>query len=74
MTALLTLLLFILPGFQPGEGGRWYDRRFWPTVGNTLVFVGWAVPGVTLSALVLAAALNRETKAMGALRTIFFLS
>ncbi len=67
-------LLVILPGFHPGEEGRWYDRRFWPTVGNTLLFVGLAVPGVTVSALLLAAALNRETKAMGALRTLFFLS
>ena len=22
------------PAFHPGEGGRWYDRRFWPTVGQ----------------------------------------
>ena len=71
---LAALLLFVLPGFHPGEGGRWYDRRFWPTVGNTIVFVGWTVPGVTLSALVLAAALNRETRAMSVLRTLFFLS
>jgi multiple sugar transport system permease protein len=71
---VVSALLVILPGFHPGEGGRWYDRRFWPIVGNTLVFVGLAVPGVTISALVLAAALNKETKAMGALRTIFFLS
>jgi multiple sugar transport system permease protein len=67
-------LLFLLPGFHPGEEGRWYDRRFWPTVGNTIVFVGLTVPGVTLTALVLAAAMNRETRAMGALRTLFFLS
>ncbi|NNE88139.1 MAG: sugar ABC transporter permease [Silicimonas sp.] len=67
-------LLFILPGLHPGEGGRWYDRRFWPTVGNTLVFVGWTVPGVTIASLLLAAALNRETKAMTVYRTLFFLS
>ncbi|MEE4119484.1 MAG: sugar ABC transporter permease [Paracoccaceae bacterium] len=67
-------LLFLLTGFQPGEEGRWYDRRFWPTVANTIVFVGLTVPGVTLTALVLAAAMNRETKAMGVLRTLFFLS
>ena len=72
--AVASALLVVLPGFHPGEGGRWYDRRFWPTVGNTIVFVAWAVPGVTVSALVLAAAMNRETKAMGALRTLFFLS
>ncbi len=69
-----SVLLILLPGFHPGEGGRWYDRRFWPTVGNTLLFVGLAVPGVTVTALVLAAALNRETRAMGVLRTLFFLS
>ena len=69
------LLLLILPGFHPeGEGARWYDRRFWPTVGNTLVFVAFAVPGVTITALILAAALVRETKAMSILRTLFFLS
>lgn len=71
---LASVLLFVLPGFHPGEGGRWYDRRFWPTVGNTITFVGLTVPGVTLSALLLAAALNRETRAMAALRTLFFLS
>ncbi|WP_377512807.1 carbohydrate ABC transporter permease [Octadecabacter sp. R77987] len=71
---LACVLLFFLPGFHPGEGGRWYDRRFWPTVGNTLVFVGFAVPGVTISALLLAAALNQETRVMSVLRTIFFLS
>lgn len=69
-----SILLFVLPGFHPGEGGRWFDRRFWPTVGNTLVFVGWTVPGVTITALLLAAALNRETKAMTVYRTLFFLS
>jgi len=69
-----SFLLFLLPGFHPGEGGRWYDRRFWPTVGNTLVFVGLTVPGVTITAMVLAAALNRETRAMSILRTLFFLS
>ena len=69
-----SIVFFLLPGFHPGEGGRWYDRRFWPTVGNTLTFVGLAVPGVTISAMLLAAVLNRETRAMGALRTLFFLS
>lgn len=67
-------LFLVLPGFTPAEDGRWYDRRFWPTVGNTLLFVGLAVPGVTITALVLAAALNRETRAMAVLRTLFFLS
>lgn len=72
--AVLGLVLLVAPGFHPGAEGRWFDPRFWPTVGNTLVFVAWAVPGVTISALVLAAALDRETRAMGILRTLFFIS
>jgi len=71
---IAALLLFVLPGFHPDEGGRWFDRRFWPTVGNTILFVGLAVPGVTVTALLLAAALDGETRAKAALRTIFFLS
>lgn len=70
----VSALLFLLSGFHAGEEGRWYDRRFWPVVGNTILFVGLTVPGVTGSALVLAAALNRETRAMSVLRTLFFLS
>ncbi|MCC5962254.1 MAG: sugar ABC transporter permease [Rhodobacteraceae bacterium] len=71
---IASLLLFVLPGFHPGEGGRWYDRRFWPTVGNTILFVGLAVPGVTITAMLLAAALDGETRAKAVLRTLFFLS
>jgi multiple sugar transport system permease protein len=67
-------LFFLLPGFHPGEGGRWYDRRFWPTVGNTITFVALAVPGVTITALLLAAALDGQTRAKAVLRTLFFLS
>ncbi|MDE3238027.1 MAG: sugar ABC transporter permease [Paracoccaceae bacterium] len=67
-------LVFFLLGFTPGEGGRWFDRRFWPTVGNTILFVALAAPGTTIAALLLAAALNRETKMMAVFRSIFFLS
>ena len=68
------LAVFLIAGIHAGEEGRWYDRRFWPTVGNTVLFVGLAVPGVTVTALILAAAMNRETRAMAAMRTLFFLS
>lgn len=67
-------LIYFLLGFTPGEGGRWFDRRFWPTVGNTILFVALAAPGTTIAALLLAALLNRETKMMAIFRTIFFLS
>lgn len=72
--AIAALLIFLLLGFTPGEGGRWFDRRFWPTVGNTVLFVALAAPGTTVAALLLAAALNRETRMMALFRTLFFLS
>lgn len=72
--ALFGLILFILPGFHPGAGGRWNDRRFWPTVGTTMLFVGLTVPGITVLALFLAVLLNRETRIMTLLRTLFFIS
>lgn len=72
--AAISLVTFFVFGWAPGEEGRWFDRRFWPIVGNTLVFVSFAVPSVTIISLVLAAVLNRETKFMAVYRTLFFLS
>ncbi len=72
--ALAALVFFVLPGFHPGEGGRWFDRRFWPAVGTTIVFVALTVPSVTIVALVLAVAARGQTRAMAVLRTLFFLS
>ena len=71
---VIALFLFFLFGWAPGPHGRWYDRRFWPTVGNTVLFVAIVTPSVTALSLVLAAVLNRETRAMSVFRTIFFLS
>lgn len=67
------LFLFIF-GWGPAENGRWFDRRFWPIVGNTILFVLLVAPTVTIVSMALAAVLNRETKAMAVLRTVFFLS
>lgn len=74
LSACVALAIFFIAGFAPGEGGRWFDRRFWPTVGNTIVFVSWTVPLVTILSAILAAALNRETRLMSFYRTLFFLS
>ncbi|WP_321342384.1 sugar ABC transporter permease [uncultured Cohaesibacter sp.] len=74
LIGVVALVFFIACGFHPAEGGRWYDRRFWPTVGNTILFVALTVPGVTIVALVLAALLNRESRMMAIFRTVFFLS
>lgn len=67
-------IFYFLFGWAPGEEGRWYDRRFWPIVGNTILFVSLTVPAVTAISLVLASVLNRETKFMAVYRTLFFLS
>ncbi len=71
---IASLIFLVFPGFYAGEGGRWFDRRFWPTVGNTVLFVVLTVPCVTITALLLAAATNRQTRAMAVLRTVFFTS
>lgn len=68
------LVLYLVLGWTAEPDGTWYDRRFWPVVGNTILFVALTVPGVTVVGLLLAVALNRETRAMSIFRTIFFLS
>ena len=72
--ALGALAVIVLLGLQPGAEGRWFDRRFWPTVGNTLLFVLLTVPLITAISLALALALNHQTKVMATFRTLFFLS
>lgn len=68
------IAIYFVFGWAPGPDGRWYDRRFWPTVGNTVLFVAITVPSITILSLILAAAMNRETRVMSVLRTLFFLS
>ncbi len=51
-----------------------YDRRFGEIVLNTLEFVFLTVPTITIVGLLIAVALNRETRMMSVLRTLFFLS
>jgi multiple sugar transport system permease protein len=72
--ALLALVFWFAFGWAPGEDGRWFNRRFWPTVFNTVLFVFLTVPTITFISLALAAALNRETRTMAVFRTVFFLS
>ena len=72
--SIAAVVLFVALGFHPDESGRWFDRRFWPIVGNTFVFMALTVPGVTIVGLGLAIVLNRPTKMMSAYRTVFFLS
>lgn len=61
-------------GIHPSEDGRWLDRRFWPIVANTVIFVLGTVPAITVLALGIAVALNREGPLASVLRTLFFLS
>lgn len=74
VVSVAALALFVMFGIHPGEGGRWFDRRFWPIVGKTLLFVVLTVPAVTAIGLGLAIALNRPTKMMATYRTVFFMS
>ncbi len=70
----IVLLFGVILGIHPGDDGRWYDRRFWSIVWNTLAFVLLTVPLVTSIGLGLAIALNRQSPIMALFRTIFFLS
>jgi multiple sugar transport system permease protein len=45
-------LFFCCRGFIPERTGGGMTAAFWPTVGNTILFVGLAVPGVTITALI----------------------
>ena len=72
--AVASVTVFVLSGFHPGVDGRWYDRRFWVSLSNTIRFVAITVPSVTVISLTLAVATNRQTRAMQILRAIFFLS
>lgn len=74
LAIIATTLIYFVFGWAPGEEGRWFDRRFWPTVSNTVLFVALTVPAITLISLSLAAVLNRETRMMAVYRTLFFLS
>ncbi len=59
-------------GIHPGEGGRWNDSQFWPSFGNTLVFVIMSTPVIVGVGLAMALALNRPGRLIGVLRTLFF--
>ncbi len=73
--AVIAFLLVVfagLMGIHPGDGGRWSDSQFWPSFGNTLVFVIYSTPVIVGAGLLLALALNRPGKLVGVLRTMFF--
>ena len=52
----------------------WFDKLFWRTVRNTLLFVAMTVPTMTLLALVLALAVHGPGRVKSVLRSVFFLS
>ncbi|ABM04230.1 carbohydrate ABC transporter membrane protein 1, CUT1 family [Psychromonas ingrahamii 37] len=66
------LIIVYLMGWGPENGGRIGDRRFWTSVGNTVKFVLYVGPLITVLALVLAIQLNKPGKTTAILRTIFF--
>ena len=68
----IVLLFGVLMGIHPGEGGRWSDSQFWPSFGNTLVFVLLSTPVIVGVGLLLALLLNRPGRLIGVLRTMFF--
>ncbi len=71
--ASTVVVVFVgLMGIHPGDDGRWSDSQFWPSFGNTLVFVILSTPTIVGVGLLLALVLNRPGKFVGLLRTLFF--
>jgi len=61
-----------LMGIHPGVDGRWSDSQFWPSFGNTLIFVVYSTPVIVGVGLALALALNQPDRWVSVLRTVFF--
>ena len=70
--AVLGLVFAVALGIHPGADGRWSDSQFWPSFGNTLVFVIYSTPVIVGVGLGLALALNQPGRFIGLLRTLFF--
>jgi multiple sugar transport system permease protein len=70
-TALIVVFVGLL-GIHPGPEGRWSDSQFWPSFGNTLVFVILSTPVIVGVGLLLALVLNQPGKFVSVLRTLFF--
>ena len=68
----LTLLFVVVLGIHPGDEGRWSDSQFWPSFGNTLVFVIFSTPVIVGVGLLLAIGLNQPGRIISVLRTMFF--
>ncbi len=67
-----TAIFAVAMGIHPGQSGRWSDSQFWPSFGNTLIFVVLSTPVIVGVGLALALALNRSGRFVGVLRTMFF--
>lgn len=72
MVGVILIVFAGLMGIHPGPDGRWSDSQFWPSFGNTLVFVVYSTPVIVGVGLALALVLNRPGRFIGVLRTLFF--
>lgn len=67
------LLLAIVLGFHPGDGGMWNDPNFWVSFKNTLVFTVVSVPIIAGLGLLMALALQGKRRGRGLYQMAFFL-
>ncbi len=72
MVAGVVLVFGIVLGIHPGTEGRWSDSQFWPSFGNTVVFVLYSTPVIVGAGLALALILDRPGRFIGLFRTLFF--
>lgn len=58
------VLVVLLMGFHPGEGGSWNDPRFWNAFRNTVVFTVVSTPIIATLGLIFALLLNKPKRRM----------
>ncbi|MFT2817596.1 carbohydrate ABC transporter permease [Leifsonia sp. A12D58] len=67
------VLLAIVLGFHPGEGGIWNDPSFWVAFRNTLLFTVVSTPIIAGLGLLMALALQGGRRGAGLYQMAFFL-
>lgn len=67
------VVVAILLGFHPGQGGSWNDPRFWNAFKNTVIFTLVSTPLIAGVGLGFAMLLQRGSKVTGVYRAALFL-
>ena len=73
LLSMSLILLSVLLGIHPGEGGSWNDPRFWNAFRNTVVFTVVSTPIISGLGLLFALLLQSEKKTTPLYRAALFI-